>query len=272
MLNLIYCIDNNGLFGRKNELPWYFKEDLKYFKDITTNFNKKKEENVIVMGYNTWISIKKKLPNRTNVVITSKNKEYITNQPDYIYNSFDKFIEDCKKNKIFYNRNIFIIGGKQLLLNVVNKYNKFINHIFMNVIDNSFLKFYDDVTFQIESFNLEICKLSSNTIYCLNILDNKYYHIKFNHFINKNFNINNVINFTENINLINDNRRISIPLINHNHNNYNQYNILEDVKDVPLQFCNDCNSIIKQPLKYSKDMSYVSCNECIKTKCKCLFC
>ena len=39
MLNLIFCVDNSGLFGRNNGLPWYFKEDLKYFKDITTGID-----------------------------------------------------------------------------------------------------------------------------------------------------------------------------------------------------------------------------------------
>ena len=40
MLNLIFCVDNSGLFGRDNEMVWNFKEELKYFKDITTNFNR----------------------------------------------------------------------------------------------------------------------------------------------------------------------------------------------------------------------------------------
>ena len=76
MLNLIFCVDNSGLFGRKNNLPWNFKEDLKYFKDITTNFNKiNNDNNIIVMGYNTWISLNKKLPNRINVVISNRYKE-----------------------------------------------------------------------------------------------------------------------------------------------------------------------------------------------------
>jgi len=94
MLNLIFCVDNYGLFGRRNELPWNFKEELKYFKDITTNFNKiQDEENIIVMGYNTWISLKKKLPNRKNVVISSRI-ENTMNNPDYIFNNFEQFIEN----------------------------------------------------------------------------------------------------------------------------------------------------------------------------------
>ena len=64
------------------------------------------------MGYNTWLSLKKKLPNRINVVIsnTYKKNVNITNNPDYIYQNFDNFMLECKKNKFFYNKNIFIFN------------------------------------------------------------------------------------------------------------------------------------------------------------------
>ena len=275
MLNLIFCVDNSGLFGRKNNLPWNFKEDLKYFRDITTNFNKvTNDNNVIVMGYNTWISLNKKLPNRINVVVSNRykqNKENKENNPDYTYRNFDDFMFDCKKDKLFYNKNIFIIGGKKLFSYVIGKYNKFIKHVFMNVIDHSFPQFLDDVIFKIYSFNdFNIVKLSSNTIYCLNNNDNKYYYIKFNQMINKNFNINEVIKFIDNDYTKKNNDNYGT--INHNnHNNYNEYTILEDVQDVPLQYCNECDSIIKQPVSCSQKYIII-CNECIKTKCKCLFC
>lgn len=53
----------NGCIGRDNKLPWYLPEDLKYFKRIT--FGKP-----IIMGRNTWESLKGPLPGRTNIVIT----------------------------------------------------------------------------------------------------------------------------------------------------------------------------------------------------------
>ena len=53
------------MIGKDNELPWYYKSDLKYFKDITTN-------HTIVMGRKTFDSIiarnGKILPNRKSVV------------------------------------------------------------------------------------------------------------------------------------------------------------------------------------------------------------
>ena len=273
MLNLIFCVDNSGLFGRKNDLPWKFKEDLKYFRDITTNFNKINDDNnIIVMGYNTWISLTKKLPNRINVVISNRLKiQNKDNNPDYIYNNFDEFIINCKKNNIFYNKNIFIIGGKKLLSYIIVKYNKYIKHIFMNTIDHSFPQFLDDVTFKIYTIdNFNMTKLSSNTIYCLNNTDSKNYYIKFGQYINNNFNMNEVIKFTENINNNFNFNSNQYSYIN-KHNNHNEYTILEDVHDVPLKYCDECDSIVKEQVS-SKEKYKILCYECIMNKCKCSFC
>jgi hypothetical protein len=85
--------------------------------------------------------------------------------------------------------------------------------------------------------------------------------------INKNFNINEVIKFIDNDYTKKNNDNYGTI----NHNNHNEYTILEDVQDVPLQYCNECDSIIKQPVSCSEKYIII-CNECVKTKCKCLFC
>ena len=46
-------------------------EDMKFFREQTTN-------NIVVMGYNTWLSLnEKKLPNRENIVLTDEQKATI---------------------------------------------------------------------------------------------------------------------------------------------------------------------------------------------------
>lgn len=297
MLNLIFCVDNSGLFGRSNALPWSFKEDLKYFKDITSNFNKINENNnVIVMGKNTWLSIGKKLPNRINVVISSKKQHNtVSEKPDHTFNTFDDFMNECKIGKIFYNNNIFIIGGKKLLSYVIVKYNKFIKHVFINIIQHSFPQFLDDVILKIYSFhNFDITLLSNDMIYCLNNNDGKYYYIKFNQYVNKNFNINDIIAFTntkqinygsykninypideiQRTNTANTNTTNTINTINNNsHNNeqHLQYTILEDIQDVQLTYCDECDTIVKRQLS-TTDKCRIICNDCINAKCKCIFC
>ena len=138
----------------------------------------------------------------------------------------------------------------------------------MNIIDHSFPQFLDDVVFKIYTLdNVNFNKLSTNTIYCKNINDNKYYYIKFIQLINNNYNINEIIKYTDNVTNINVNNQYSYL---NNHNNHNEYTILEDIHDVPLQYCNECDSIIKQS---TSDNKYkLICNDCLKSKCKCLFC
>ena len=50
MISLIFAIDKNNLIGKGNDLPWYYPEDLKYFKETTMN-------KTVVMGENTFYSI-----------------------------------------------------------------------------------------------------------------------------------------------------------------------------------------------------------------------
>lgn len=86
--------------------------------------------------------------------------------------------------------------------------------------------------------------------------------------INENFSANDVkkfINQDYNKKIDNNNSE------NINHNNHNEYTILEDVKDIPLHYCNECDSVIKTPISFSKKYSMI-CNDCIKSKCNCSFC
>ena len=72
-LNLIYSESIDNIIGVNNNLFCKLKSDLKMFQQITTTqINGLK--NVVIMGFNTWLSIGKPLENRINVVITQINK------------------------------------------------------------------------------------------------------------------------------------------------------------------------------------------------------
>ena len=62
-IKLITAYDKNKLIGVDNKLPWDLPEDLKHFKKSTLN-------KTIIMGKNTYLSLKKPLPNRVNIVIS----------------------------------------------------------------------------------------------------------------------------------------------------------------------------------------------------------
>lgn len=95
MITLIAAIGKNNELGKNNDLIWKIKEDLKFFKDITLN-------HTVIMGYNTYKSIGKPLPNRRNVVLTSHEikDDVIT------YNNINALIENEIKSE-----EVFIIGG-----------------------------------------------------------------------------------------------------------------------------------------------------------------
>lgn len=59
----IVAVDRNGAIGRGGTIPWHYSADLKFFKRQTTG-------NVCVMGRRTWLSLKRPLPGRLNVVMT----------------------------------------------------------------------------------------------------------------------------------------------------------------------------------------------------------
>lgn len=140
MINLIVAISKNGVIGKSNSLPWYYKEDLQYFKEITTG-------KTVVMGKNTFNSIlsrnNKPLPNRNNVVVT-RNVNY-SYEGVVVINDVKKYLLDNK------DKDIFVIGGKQIYEEVYDLVDRFyITHI---------NKDYDgDIVLNIDYSKLELSK------------------------------------------------------------------------------------------------------------------
>ena len=63
MLSIIVAHDRHRAIGAGNQLLWHISEDLKYFKRVTTG-------KTVIMGKNTFDSIGRPLPNRTNIVVS----------------------------------------------------------------------------------------------------------------------------------------------------------------------------------------------------------
>ena len=70
MIAAIVAVDNNWGIGYNGELLERIPEDMKYFKELTTN-------HVVMMGRKTWDSLPNKpLKDRLNLVITSGERQY----------------------------------------------------------------------------------------------------------------------------------------------------------------------------------------------------
>lgn len=103
-VSLIVGMDRNGVIGKSNNtLPWNIPEDMTWFKEYTTN-------KAILMGKNTWDSIGRCLPNRTNIVL-SKTTAVDQAGNALTVNSFNAAVNMAK---FFNHKEMVIIGGKQM--------------------------------------------------------------------------------------------------------------------------------------------------------------
>lgn len=116
MLKFIVAIDKNNGIGYKNGLPWkHCKEDMQHFVKTTNN-------SIVVMGYNTFISLRDmgvKLPNRKKVVIVKGDEkftgaDYIIRDNDNSHNRVDALVKKIKSiSKSENNDNVIVIGGSK---------------------------------------------------------------------------------------------------------------------------------------------------------------
>ncbi len=122
MINIIVATDINNGIGINNQLPWHFKSDMKFFKIKTTG----EGNNAIVMGKNTFLSIRKPLPNRDNLILSSTltGNNVFKNINDLLL-----FIQNKKYD------DVWIIGGETIYKQFLNLPNV-VNNIYVTRIQN----------------------------------------------------------------------------------------------------------------------------------------
>lgn len=99
MFSIIACVGKNRELGKKGNLIFHIKDDMKFFRETTTGHK-------VVMGRKTWESLPFKLPNRVNIVVSSKDFE----GPDEIVHDISEFIDENKDT----DEEIFVIGGGRI--------------------------------------------------------------------------------------------------------------------------------------------------------------
>ena len=105
---IIAAVSENGIIGRDNKIPWNVGEELKYFKETTT-------ENAIIFGSRTFQSIGKPLKNRINIIISSKSPEILQKNVLY-FKSIKQAYSYLRKNN--YSK-VYIGGGAQIYTNTI---------------------------------------------------------------------------------------------------------------------------------------------------------
>ena len=60
---IVAAVGENGVIGRDGGLPWRLKSDMKHFRSLTWG-------KPVIMGRKTYLTLRRPLPGRTNIVIT----------------------------------------------------------------------------------------------------------------------------------------------------------------------------------------------------------
>ena len=111
MYELISLITVNGTLIENIPQDFYLPEDLKRFKELTTN-------HIVVMGRKTFDTLKKPLANRINIVIT-RNKQY-QNSINVFYCTLEE-LDGVLQHMKHFNKKVFVIGGGEIYNALLDK-------------------------------------------------------------------------------------------------------------------------------------------------------
>ena len=147
MIREIVAVDASNAIGWSNgDLPWKIPYDLKRFKELTSG-------STVVMGSNTWKSLNRPggLPNRRNVVISSRDRESLNASGDI---QIVKSIEDLSGSNDYW-----VIGGSQI-------YSSFLA---LDLIDEMHITFVHessnaDVKFPVDLYNWKLFMIQQRSI------------------------------------------------------------------------------------------------------------
>lgn len=118
LVTAVVAVGPRGGIGHGSDLLFRIKEDLQFFKKVTT-------DHVVIMGRKTFESIGKPLPNRQNIVVT-RDPEYVLNlytpENDQQYDNLHcvTSIEEAVRlgarlaNTVYNNNELMVIGGAEI--------------------------------------------------------------------------------------------------------------------------------------------------------------
>ncbi|MCA1801259.1 MAG: dihydrofolate reductase [Rhodothermaceae bacterium] len=109
-LVIIAAHDKNLVIGKDGALPWHIPEDLKHFKRTTTG-------HTVLMGRIVFEELgEKPLPNRKNVVLTSRSYSQVAH-----FGSIEKALDYLRDEPV-----VFIIGGGEIYRQMIPMAHKMI--------------------------------------------------------------------------------------------------------------------------------------------------
>eukprot|EP01023_Acetabularia_acetabulum_P029792 TRINITY_DN28077_c0_g2_i4.p1 TRINITY_DN28077_c0_g2~~TRINITY_DN28077_c0_g2_i4.p1 ORF type:complete len:548 (-),score=51.56 TRINITY_DN28077_c0_g2_i4:223-1866(-) len=122
-LQLLVATDDKGGIGKAGKLPWSLPQDLKYFKDLTSQTRSRDKFNAVIMGRKTWESIPSKFrpfKDRINIVLSRQGIKLDDNNGESIGGSSCRQFSDIKDALEWISaeqqhiENVFVIGGGEI--------------------------------------------------------------------------------------------------------------------------------------------------------------
>ena len=135
--HIIASHTNQGIIGIDNSLYCQCRDDLRRFYKITTDVypeSKDTMKNMLIMGYNTWISIPDSVrPFKNRISIVISNNHTVTPQDNVIHvKSLQQAFHYCAHNQ---TGRIFVIGGSQVFRQCAELYSEFCENLYITHFD-----------------------------------------------------------------------------------------------------------------------------------------
>lgn len=139
LVMIVAALQPNLGIGYQGKMPWRLKQEIKYFRDVTSSTPSPSTVNGVIMGRKTWESIPSKfrpLGNRLNIILSKSygNTKDETNGVWY-YNCFNTLMKDLESQNytVDYGNDekrlnrLFVIGGSQIYNSLFN--DERVNHL-----------------------------------------------------------------------------------------------------------------------------------------------
>ena len=129
-ISIIAAVSNDGVIGVNGKIPWDIPEDMKHFKNITS-------QNTVIMGRKTFESIGYPLPNRINIVVSSQASIISQKYRDERLKGII-LVENLEKAigiGAIFGRPIYLIGGSRIYKEGL----KYANTLYITRVNKTFL-------------------------------------------------------------------------------------------------------------------------------------
>jgi dihydrofolate reductase len=124
-LSHVVATSPKRVIGRDGQLPWHAPSDLKHFKSTTMG-------KILLMGRKTFESVKKPLPGRMNLVVTSTPSKIPEGDRLKVFTSIDQAITYGQTIASQWKDELCIVGGGEIYRQTLER----VDFIYLTVIES----------------------------------------------------------------------------------------------------------------------------------------